>query len=164
MTGLSEAQTARMMHHAGNVAAEGDAGGRVRGSVRDTGRCFLPRCPTDNSSLRNVLKGRSESGNAREACGLSSPCESINNYMRMFTWSLIHTPAVVEVRFGIHSPSGCDCSVDQVSVSAPRRDGLVQITVAFPVLYLLQYGKLRPDETLNKRKTKAVLFFVFKDN
>lgn len=39
-----------------------------------------------------VLHSRSEFGNASEACGLSSPCEGINNYMCMFTWSLIHIP------------------------------------------------------------------------
>lgn len=66
--------------------AGGVEGGWVHGSVRETGRCFLLE-PLECSERQVGV-----------ACGLSSLCDSINNYMCMFTWSLIHkTGAVVVV-------------------------------------------------------------------
>jgi len=50
------------------------------------GKFFQQRPLTDNLSLRNVLYLRSEFGNVNEACGLSSLCENMKNYMWMFTW------------------------------------------------------------------------------
>lgn len=75
--------------------------------VQTDRRCFLSRRPADDPSLRNVPYGRCESGN--EACGLSSLCESINNYMCMFTWSLIHTPGVVVVCLDSSTICVCTC-------------------------------------------------------
>lgn len=66
------------------MALEGDAEGRVHG-------------PTYNLSLRNVLNGRLRFGNGSEACGLSSLCESINNYMCMFIYMYVYITYIVYI-------------------------------------------------------------------
>lgn len=101
MTDLSEVWTAEMMESESCWECSGAGWCWGSGSWRRAG-VFYREHPAYNSSLRNALYGRSEFRNAREACGLSSPCESIN--MCMFTWSLIHTP---DAGRGFFRPSCC---------------------------------------------------------
>lgn len=88
LTGLSDAQM--MKSHAGNAALRGNVWAQVYGPVTESSRCFLWKRTTYN--LRNAPYLQCDFRNSSEACCLSSLCESINNYMFMFTRSLIHAP------------------------------------------------------------------------
>lgn len=106
LTGLSAAQM--MKSHAGNAALRGNVWAQVYGPVTESSRCFLWKHTTYNSSFRNAPYLRCDFRNSSEACCLSSLCESINNYMLMFTRSLIHAPDACSSLLGvIHHLCSC---------------------------------------------------------